>query len=137
VLVVTNLAGSLTVTDSFQLFSATTYSGSFSSISPATPGPGLAWDLTGLTNGTLRIVSGVLPRPAITAIALTSGNVILSGTNGTVGGNYYVLISTNVALPATNWTRLATSTFDAFGNFSFTNAVTSGVANEFFRIQLP
>ena len=45
-LAVTNLAGTLAAGDSFPLFSATTYQGAFSSISPAIPGSGLAWDLT-------------------------------------------------------------------------------------------
>jgi autotransporter-associated beta strand protein len=136
-LMVTNLAGSLTVTDSFPLFSATTYSGAFTSISPATPGPGLAWDLSGLTNGTLRITVGASAPPTITTITVGGGNVILSGTNGTAGQNYYVLTSTNVALPLTNWTRAATSMFDSLGNFSYTNAVSPAIRQEYFRIQLP
>jgi hypothetical protein len=136
-LVVTNLAGSLTATDSFQLFSATTYSGAFSSVSPATPGPGLAWDLSGLTNGVLRIAAGASSPPTITTIVVSGGNVILRGTNGTAGGDFYVLSSTNVALPVANWTRLATNAFDGSGNFSVTNAVNPNLADQFFRIVVP
>jgi hypothetical protein len=57
-LLLTNLAGNLAGGDSFKLFNATTYTGAFSALNPATPGQGLAWDTTQLTtNGTLRITS--------------------------------------------------------------------------------
>ena len=43
--------------DTFKLFSATTYAGTFASISPAAPGDGLAWNTSTLaSDGTLRIV---------------------------------------------------------------------------------
>ncbi len=45
--------------------------------------------------------------------------------HGTNNGPYYVLSSTNVALPLSNWTRLQTNSFDANGNFSFTNTITT------------
>jgi autotransporter-associated beta strand protein len=58
-LVITNAGGTLTTTDTFPLFSATTYAGSFAAISPATPGAGLAWNTNTLTtDGTLRIAVG-------------------------------------------------------------------------------
>jgi len=62
---------------------------------------------------------------------------VLSGTNGTHGGNYYVLASTNVAAPMTNWSRIATNTFDSSGNFTVTNPITPGTPQRFFRFQLP
>ena len=44
--------------DTFKLFSATTYAGTFASISPATPGANLAWNTNTLAaDGTLRIAS--------------------------------------------------------------------------------
>ena len=132
----TNIAGTLTNGASFKLFTATTYEGAFSSISPTTPGSGLAWDLTGLTNnGTLKIVAGAATPPHIGGIAASGASVIISGTGGTASANYYVVSATNVALPLINWTRLATNVFDAGGNFNFTN-VMSG-PREFFRIELP
>jgi hypothetical protein len=135
-LAVTNLAGTLARGDSFSLFSAAAYQGSFSSISPATPGSGLAWDLTGLTNnGTLKIVAGASNPPHIGGIGTSGSSVVLSGTGGTAGANYYVVSSTNVALPLINWTRLATNVFDGSGNFNITNLMNG--PREFFRIELP
>ena len=132
---VTNVGGTLTNGASFTLFSATTYQGSFSSINPATPGSNLAWDLTGLTNGILKVVAGASTPPHIGGIEASGANVILRGTGGTAGATYYVVASTNVALPLINWTRLATNVFDAGGNFNVTNAMNG--AREFFRIELP
>jgi autotransporter-associated beta strand protein len=54
----TNLAGTLTTTNTIKLFSAMSYSGAFSRIQPATPGTGLWWDTTTLaTDGTLRVTN--------------------------------------------------------------------------------
>jgi hypothetical protein len=46
------------------------------------------------------------------------------------------LSSTNIALPTVNWTQVATSLFDASGQFRVTNAV-SPIPQQFFLIQLP
>jgi alpha-glucosidase len=57
-LVLSNLAGNYTIGDAFKLFDAVTYQGSFAALSPGTPGPGRAWDVSQLlTNGTLLVVS--------------------------------------------------------------------------------
>lgn len=50
--------GAITNGSSVKLFNATTYTGSFAAIVPATPAPGLVWDTSGLTaNGTLKVVA--------------------------------------------------------------------------------
>lgn len=57
-LVLSNFAGVITPSNAFKLFSATAYRGAFVALSPASPGPGLAWNTNTLTSdGTLRIVS--------------------------------------------------------------------------------
>jgi len=48
------VVGNLQIGDQFTLFSGTSYSGSFSSIVPATPGTGMVWNFT---NGVLKVVS--------------------------------------------------------------------------------
>jgi hypothetical protein len=129
--------GSLDIGDNFPLFSAATYLGAFDALTPATPGPGLAWDLTGLTNGTLKVIAGPANPPQLGSISSANGSVIISGSGGTAGSNYYVLTSTNVALPMNDWTRLATNVFESGGTFSFTNAVDPNTPQQFFRLQLP
>ena len=108
--------------NSFQLFSAPVYNGAFNSITPATPGPGLAWDTAQLGSGKLTVV----PAPvAITAVSLSGTNFIFAG-HSTVrcSGNYVVLSSTNLLVPLNNWPVLmATNAFDTGGNFHVTNSV--------------
>jgi fibronectin-binding autotransporter adhesin len=53
-----NLAGVITASNAFKLFSANTYRGAFAALTPASPGPDLAWNTNTLvTDGMLRVVS--------------------------------------------------------------------------------
>ncbi|HLX70814.1 MAG TPA: autotransporter-associated beta strand repeat-containing protein [Verrucomicrobiae bacterium] len=134
-LVLTNLS-SLASGNSFKLFKASSYSGSFGNIIPATPGPGLAWDTSALkTSGTLNVVSSALPK--FGGIKVAGGNVILSGSNGVPFNTYYVLTSTNVAASVATWTPIATNTFNSDGSFSFTNSVTPPLTRRFYLLELP
>jgi autotransporter-associated beta strand protein len=84
----------------------------------------------------LDVVTSVVPKPVINSVTLSGPNLIFSGTNGSDSGNFYVLASTNVALPLSNWTSIATGSFSPMGAFSVTNAV--GVnPSRFFIIQIP
>jgi hypothetical protein len=74
--------------------------------------------------------------PVVTNALLGNGQFIMSGTNGFAGDTYFVLSSTNLALPAGSWVPLATNTFNADGSFTFTNAVTPGTPQMFYRLQL-
>ena len=63
-----NLAGTLAAPAAFKLLDARSYSGYFSRINPASPGPNLAWDVGTLnTDGTLRVISTNAPRLTATA----------------------------------------------------------------------
>ena len=112
-LVVSNLSGTLTTNDNFKLFTASSYAGAFSSVTPAL-GAGLAWSTSTLaTDGTLRITSG--------------GNAPTNGTPivwSVVGGNT-LQMSWPATSPAwvleaqtnsvhqglgTNWVRVSAST---------------------------
>ena len=92
-----------------------TYNGSFASVTPATPGASLTWDLSTLsTDGTLRVQAGSA-RPQIAATGLSNGAFVFSGAGGSPNGTYHVISSTNIALPLINWTPFLTNTFDASG----------------------
>ena len=57
-LILSNLSGTITASNSFKLFTANSYHGAFAALTPATPGPNLAWNTNRLaTDGTLRVVS--------------------------------------------------------------------------------
>jgi len=136
ILSVTNLAGTLAASNTFQIFnsSSASYAGSFNSITPPIPGPGLQWDISQLDiSGTL----GVMPGPPIfTSITYSSGNLVMSGSNGPPFQTYYVLATTNLDIPITNWMVIATNTFGANGDFSITNALgTNSPPQEFFELE--
>jgi hypothetical protein len=68
------------------------------------------------------------PAPSISSAVIGGAggtNIVFSGTNnnGTTAGQYVVLVSTNVALPLSNWTVLSTQSFNADGTFNYTNGI--------------
>jgi len=131
-----NLSGApYAVGGSFQLFNAASYAGSFTNITPATPGPGLAWDISQLNIGVLGVVAAPA-QPVFNNVLVSDGNLIFTGTNGVANGSYVVMVSTNLTAPLTDWIPLATNTFDANGAFSVTNAIVPGTPQQFYCIQL-
>jgi hypothetical protein len=130
-----NISGvPLAAGNSFQIFSAASYSGLFASINPTTPGPGLAWDLTQLSSGIIAVMSAP-SQPVVSSQAISGGNFIISGTNGFAGRNYVVLTSTNITLPLTSWTPIATNAFENTGAFHATNAINPALHRGFYLIQ--
>src|SRR5262249_49950553 len=89
--------------DSFKLFDALNYLGSFNNGSPATPGPGLAWDTAGLSiDGTLAVGIGNA-KPRVNQVLRIGSSIVWSGTNGAAASAYTILSSTNLAIPLTSW----------------------------------
>jgi fibronectin-binding autotransporter adhesin len=131
-----NLAGTLAAGNSFKLFNASSYSGSFANVTPSTPGAGLSWDLSQLNTGFLNVVAAGGTGPVVNNPQIVGGNLILNGSGGTNNGPYHVLTTTNLATPLPSWNVLTNGAFDASGNFSSTNAV--GTAKQqFFIIKQP
>ena len=90
----------------------------------------------GLTHGTnVTLAVTALPRPVFTGVTLTGTNLIGRGTNGLPGWPCRVLATTNLALPFSSWTAIATNTFDSTGHFNFTNAGAAAV--RFYILQTP
>ncbi len=75
--------------------------------------------------------------PVVTATSYTTSNVTLNGTNGTVGGLYYVLSTTNVAFPLPTYSRVATNTFGPSGVFNVVVPVNPAELARFYRLALP
>jgi autotransporter-associated beta strand protein len=138
-LIVTNLSGTLAAGDSFKLVDAASRSGSFTTvILPALTGPNLVWTNRLSTDGTIAVISTAPANPPVFgAISASGNNLVMSGSNGTASASYYVLTSTNVAQPMASWTPLVTNQFDGSGNFAFTNAVSTGTPQMFYRLQIP
>ena len=118
-LVISNADDLLQAGDAFQLFSGPGFTGNFNSISLPTLTPGLYWNTnTFKTDATIRVLAET--PPVIGSLGFANGKLAMSGSGGVTNGTYYVLTTTNLALPATNWTRLQTNQFDGNGNFSLT-----------------
>lgn len=135
-LTVTNLAGTLTAGQSFEVFQADSYAGAFSAITLPPLGAGLVWSNSLASSGTLQVVAVVKPQPQFNGVTLQDGNLILTGTNSVSGEQYLLLSSTNLALPLNQWTPVLTNTFGG-GSFSLTNSISSGVPQAFYLLELP
>jgi autotransporter-associated beta strand protein len=135
-LIISNADNPLQGGDAFNLFTAASFIGNFSSIALPALASGLYWDTGTLqTDGTIRI--GIETPPVIGNMSISGGKLVLSGTGGVTNGTYYVLVSTNIAAPLTNWTRLLTNQFDGSGNFNLTNATDTNSAQSFYLLQSP
>jgi autotransporter-associated beta strand protein/parallel beta-helix repeat protein len=138
VLILTNAGGTLTTSDSFKIFDAGGYSGAFTNIVPAIPGVGLAWNTNTLaSDGRLTIVAAATPQPQISSLLISASGLTISGSNGVPDWPYLVLSSTNLTVPAGNWSVNATNVFDSNGNFIFTNPIEAGAPQIFYMLRLP
>lgn len=135
-LTVSNLGpDTLALGNSFQLFSASSYSGAFSSITLPTLSAGLSWTNELLANGTITVVSRTAP--SISGLSKTGTNLIFNVTDGAAGGLWKLLTSTNVALPLLSWTTNNSGVFDGSGNVNVTNGINPTEPQRYFRIQSP
>ena len=129
---VTNIAGTLAGGQSYRLFTAMSFSGNFSSLSPASPGSNLSWSFSP-TNGTLNIVAA--PPPRIDSLNATAGSFTLSGT-GPTGQSYRILATTNLALPLANWTTVGLGVFTG-GALGYTDSQMTNASRRFYRVATP
>jgi autotransporter-associated beta strand protein len=143
-----NVGGGILGTGTYRLLDCT---GTLSGTANATPvitglglNPGATASIvtTPGSNGHVDLVvtgSMLVPTvpPHIAGFNMVNTNLVLNGTNGQTGGTYYLLGSTNLALPLSQWTPVATnvvSTNGANGAFTFTgtNTVHSGVGQQYY-----
>jgi autotransporter-associated beta strand protein len=128
---VTNLGSALPTGASFTLFNKPLTNGAALTVT----GAGMSWQNNLAVNGTITVLGPAVLVPTVSAhissFSMVGGNVVIIGTNGQSGGTYYLLDSTNVAKPLSQWTTVATNimnTNGASGAFTFTgtNVVTPG-----------
>jgi len=94
------------------------------------------------TNGSFFVTTNVIftvlpPHPLMSVPTVENGNLLMTGSGGVPGGTYYVLVSTNITLPTTQWTAIATGSFDDGGSFIFTNAQDPNAPQLYYRLQTP
>jgi hypothetical protein len=137
-LIVTNLGPDLKVGDKFTVLSQTSsYGGSSLTII----GANASWQNNLDSDGSITVltVTNTGPgtftnKPGIQTFSLNQANIVISGTNGQAGDAYYLLASTNVALPLSQWTTVATNVLSANGSFTFigTNVVVPNSLHQFY-----
>ena len=78
----------------------------------------------------------VVPVPVITGFNLAGTNLVLNVANCLAGGTVTVLMSTDLTLPLTNWTPVATGTAtNSSFTFTATNAVDPAASIRFYLLQ--
>jgi len=79
-----------------------------------------------------------LPRPGIVDLQFSGTNVVLNATNGLAGGTYYVLTSTNLALPLNQWSLISTSVSGVNGPFTITatNGLIPHAPHQFYILRV-
>ena len=129
-----NLGGTITASSTFKLFGANSYSGAFASITPPSPGPGLAWNTNTLaTDGTLRVVStlpAMISLERITDCQPSAPCFSLSWPADHIG--WRLQVQTNSLSPA-NWQDVPNST--ATNQMVFT--VDPAAESVFYRLVFP
>jgi hypothetical protein len=88
----------------------------------------------GLESGDSSEVSAPLQFNSAT---VSGSSAVLSGWGGVAGQSYYILASTNLSLPLSNWTPIATNIFGSGGSFRFTIAPVSLLRQQYYEIQPP
>jgi hypothetical protein len=127
---VNNLGSALVAGDKFILFNQPVIGGA----SLAITGGGVIWSNNLANDGSIIVLSATVSHPVIQKISLSGGNIVVSGTNGTASGTYYLLSSANLTTPLANWTRDSTNAFDGSGSFNITNAV-GNAPQDFYILQ--
>jgi autotransporter-associated beta strand protein len=130
-LTVTNLGGTLAAGDSFTIFQAANYSGTFAVLNLPALNTGLGWNSNSLARGTLSVIA-VVP-PQFGAISQSSdGNFQFSAT-GAASVNYELDAATNLAPPVT-WTYVTNAVAGTNGLFQFSDLSATNFPQRFYRI---
>ncbi len=135
-LVVTNISGTLAANDSFQLFNAASYAGSFSSFVLPPLNAGLQWDSSTVnTNGTLSVIASAPPE--FNSVAQLGNGTLRLTFSGSLGANYEIRASTNLTLaPVTLWTLLGTGSFSG-APVVFDDVLATNFLQRFYQIRIP
>ena len=94
--------------------------------------------------GTTSTIERITASPTLAPLALGIGdfrllgtNVKLTATSGVPSGTFYVVGSTNLSSPWSNWGTISTNTFDGVGGANVTNPLDPGLEQRFYNLKLP
>ncbi len=108
-----------------------------SSLTIASAPAGFVCTVSTNTPGQIQLIVQLPAPPVFGGINLTGGNLVFSGTGGVSNATFYLLGSTNLDTPLTNWTRLLTNQFDGSGNFNITNVLDTNAPQDFYLLETP
>lgn len=132
--------GTLTAGSTYTLLACTGgITGSFAPVAHSANGQ-VAFNVATIPSGGSTLVQVTVQgaaQPVFTRVTSPAGALVMSGSNGVSGQPFYLLATTNLALPLADWLVVATNAFDVNGNFNLTNPVQSGVGQQFFRLHAP
>lgn len=77
--------------------------------------------------------NGTITPVLLNSAKLSGQNIVVQGGGGLAGGRFVFLSTTNLTLPVSQWSAVATNVFDASGKFSLTRSRTQ--PREFFRVK--
>jgi len=97
---------------------------------------GYSGTLSTNASGQVKLAVRAVTPPVFGGIGVANDSLTLSGSGGTANGTYYVLASTNVALPLAQWQFIATNQFDTNGNFTVTGLAGTNAPQRFYLLQL-
>jgi len=89
------------------------------------------------TNSLALVAVGAPVPPLIGGISWFGAQLVIAGTNGAAGENYYVLATTNLFLPMTNWDIISTNQFGPGGSLNFTSPLNPGLPQMYYRLRRP
>ena len=98
----------------------------------------LATNYTFTLANNVNLVANFAGGLSLVSVQLSGANLVLNGANGVSGATNYVLMSTNPALPFSQWRPVATNVLNTSGNFSITvsNTVTPAAKQSFYILEL-
>jgi fibronectin-binding autotransporter adhesin len=132
-LTVANIGGTLQAGDTFHLFSGA-ISGTFAATNlPPLSSTNLSWDTSLLNSGIIKVAGNTAPQPTITSPAVSGTNFTLQVASSTSGFNY--VLQATPSLSPTTWTSIQTNAGTG-GTLNFTNPITSGYPQRFYRISV-
>jgi hypothetical protein len=105
---------------------------------PSTSGHAWLYNLQTNIGGQVNFVVSIPSPPVFDNVQLSDGtNLVMSGSSTATNLNYFILSSTNVALPRNQWSLVGSNQFNGSGGFSFTNVISAEPSQNFFLLQYP
>jgi hypothetical protein len=122
----------LAVGDTFQIFNQAVQGGAAMTIT----GGGVTWANNLAVNGSIQVsfpYQILTTSPKITSFKLQSGSAIISGTNGVAGATAFLLTTTNLLQPLSQWQTVGTNVL-ASSSFTVTNSVSTSSPQQFYLL---